>query len=184
MSINFNKPFDFIRWIVSAAHCTSGRHENYTMTVIVLGAYHLYERDDGVWYRYETVINHPKHSYDLHLNDISLIKTDKRVQFTNEIRPIRLSSEIVNGGYGVISGWGVEQDGYNPLHLLYLPVEIIGHEKCISSHKEKQYADFVYNTTLCTMGIEKKGVCHGDSGGPLVKNDYLIGVVSWGVPCK
>lgn len=69
-----------------------------------------------------------------------------------------------------------------PLYLLYVSVNVINNEQCIVSHLP-QYAERIYNTTICTMAREKVGACTGDSGGPLVQHKKLVGVISWGVPC-
>lgn len=168
------------RFIITAAHCTTGRNSDYTDKIIVLGAHHLSE--DGTWYGIDMVINHPDHK--VYHNDISLVKTDRRVHFTNEIRPIKISRQNVGeSGMALLSGWGQDQSGASSIYLHYLYVDIIANDICYASHLP-EYAEYVSNTTICTLGARKRGTCHGDSGGPLVKNRKLIGVISWGVPCK
>lgn len=128
------------------------------------------------------MINH--HQYDrLFKNDISLIKTDRKVQFTSEIRSIGLSSEQVGvNGRALVSGWGHNETGYYSTYLNYLNVDIVGNEQCIKSHSPK-YAGRVQDTHICTLGDHRSGTCIGDSGGPLVKDRLLIGIIAWGVPC-
>lgn len=169
------------RWVITAAHCTNGRNTVYDKKIIVLGAYHLTE--DGTWYGIDSVINHPDH--DLYHNDISLVKTDRRIHFTNDIRPIKISKQNVGeSGTALLTGWGKDETGFSPLHLKYLYVDIIDNEICTASHLP-EYAQHVFDSTICTLGARKKGTCNGDSGGPLVASDgKLIGVISWGVPCK
>lgn len=148
--------------------------------IVVLGAHHLFL--DGTWYGIDCVINHPDH--ELYKNDISLIKTDRRVQFNDEISPITISKQNVGqNGKALLSGWGQDHTGDLPLYLQYLHVEIIDSDICYASHLP-EYAKHIFNTTICTLGARKKGTCHGDSGGPLVQDGKLIGVISWGVPCK
>lgn len=172
----FNQIF---RWILTAAHCTTGKHANYKNKILVIGGHHV--NQDGMWYSFETVINHPK--YRLYLNDISLIKTNRRVDFTENIKPIRISDRNVQeGSFAMITGWGLDESGQSPQWLNYLHVKVIDNDQCIKSHMP-DYAMHIHNTTICTLGERKKGACDGDSGGPLVQDRRLIGVISWGVPC-
>lgn len=148
--------------------------------IIVLGAHHLSE--DGTWYGIDSVINHPEHH--VYHNDISLVKTDRKVHFTNDIRPIKISKQNVGeSGKALITGWGQDETGLSSLYLRYLYVDIISNEICHASHLP-EYQQHIFDTTICTLGARKRGSCHGDSGGPLVKDGKLIGAISWGVPCE
>lgn len=96
------------RWILTAAHCTVN-FEPSDM-VIAVAAHHI--RNDGKLYGLDRVVNHPK--YKKHSkkgkNDISLLRTNKTIQFTNFVRPIMLSKLFVGADVqSTISGWGAKQ---------------------------------------------------------------------------
>lgn len=168
------------RWIVTAAHCTSGRNADMDNKIIVLGVHHL---TDGIWYGIDSVINHPSHH--VYHNDISLVKTDRKVHFTDDIRPIKISKQVVGeSGKALITGWGChDETGWSSIYLRYLYVDIISNDICYASHLQ-EYQQHIFDTTICTLGARKRSSCRGDSGGPLVKDRKLVGVISWGVPCK
>lgn len=145
----------------------------------MLGAHHRSE--DGAWYTIETAINHP--NYRLYTNDISLIKTNRRIHFSERIKPIRISDRAVfEGSEALITGWGQDETGQMPLFLRYLRVQVINNDLCAKSHMP-EYSIHIHNTTICTIGTRNTGLCFADSGGPLVHNRRLIGIISWGIPC-
>lgn len=96
------------RWILTAAHCTVN-FEPYDM-LIAVAAHHI--RNDGKFYGLDRVVNHPK--YKKHSkkakNDISLLRTNETIQFTNFVRPIPLRKQFVGADVAsTISGWGATQ---------------------------------------------------------------------------
>lgn len=94
------------RWVLTAAHCISGKYSDFSNLIIVAGAHHYLK--DGVWYGIEQTVAHP--SYSKFQNDIGLIKTNKTVEFAPNIVPIPLSGrKIGDGEYAVISGWGQDE---------------------------------------------------------------------------
>lgn len=91
------------RWILTSAFCAN--RFNLSKVHVVVGAYYL--QKDGDTYSIETAINHPEYSEELHLNDISLVKTKEQIVFNNVVRPIQISEKIaINGDRALLSGWG------------------------------------------------------------------------------
>lgn len=96
------------RWIISAAHCAKDRalNDSILKNVVVVGAQHLY--NDGIWYNIEKVIIHPDSGIEK--NDLSLVRTQKRVFFNRHIQPIPIGKyDPVYNDIAVISGWGDNQ---------------------------------------------------------------------------
>lgn len=92
------------RWAITAAHCTQLPSTPQSV-IIVVGA-HQYE-GDGIRYRLDRFINHPEYDPDLTENDVALLRTQSRIQFSYRVRPIAISRKYVNGGMpAVVSGWG------------------------------------------------------------------------------
>lgn len=93
-------------WVITASHCISGKHENQTDRIMVIGALHTY--DGGLWYKMEKTIPHP--NYNQYRHDIGLIKTNRQVYFSQNISPIALSKrEVTIGEVALMSGWGADE---------------------------------------------------------------------------
>lgn len=172
------------QWVLSAAHCTSGNNSDLSAISVVVGARRLF--NDGYSYDVETAINHPKYNMDStrpYLNDISLVKTKRKIAFSNCVGPIEIGERIV-GDIALISGWGTDQAMIKPLHVFitfflipflfssrrsspqflhYLYVNVLGNEKCVGSYSSKFTAN-MYPSTICTKGTSEQRTCDGDSG--------------------
>ncbi|CAG2115466.1 unnamed protein product, partial [Medioppia subpectinata] len=85
----------------------------------------------------------------------------------------------------LIAGWGqTAKDGRTSdvINKIYVPIFPL--ENC-----QKNYMNLgtIDDDMTCFGGQGGKDSCMGDSGGPLVEKTeqraYVIGVVSWGIPC-
>lgn len=93
------------RYILTAAHCTSGLHLHPSFTVAVVGAVHRHF--DGVTYTLNKIWQHEGFSLQALANDISLIRTSSEITFTPNIAPIGLPTKNDAGNTAaILSGWG------------------------------------------------------------------------------
>lgn len=111
-----------------------------------------------------------------------LIKLNKRVRISHEIKPINISSHCPTAGTQcLVSGWGTTNSSQHnfPKQLQCISVNVLSQQKC-----EDAYPGQIDNSMFCAIGEGAKDSCQGDSGGPVVCNSYLQGLVSWGdFPC-
>lgn len=86
----------------------------------------------------------------------------------------------------IVSGWG-QTDQYKDVSNQLLKVRLPKYDwqKCKDHYKLNNV--MIYDYMICYGGGGHKDTCMGDSGGPLIiyKNGraYLIGVISFGIPC-
>jgi len=146
---------------------------------------------------------HEKRADGTDVNDIALLKLNKRVQWRKEVQPICLpetTSHMYEGDMATVTGWGTlwrnsTGMGFLPSELREVDLKIISNEQC-----NKQYDgifDDITDKMLCAAeenGNGGKSSCYGDSGGPLFvarngvevngKKQYeQVGVVSFGKLC-
>nr|CAD7400073.1 unnamed protein product [Timema poppensis] len=181
-------------WLSLSAHQCSG--------VIRLGEYNILTdpdceeeicADNVQDYRPAELIVHKDYGKPQFKNDISLIRVDREVNFTNYITPIctiygpQMTKNYV-GGTTEVAGWGIfDIDNPKPsIKLQTIKLPVVDNEKCEVAFK--YHAD-IGSTQMCVGGVVGQDSCGGDSGGPLMYVDtvgddvpryYLIGVVSFG----
>lgn len=89
------------QWAITAAHCT--RPFQLEDLAIVVGAHHI--EDDGDEYRLKRIVAHPDSADKL--NDISLLQTNRIIEFSERVQPIVISRKYIEGDLpAVVSGWG------------------------------------------------------------------------------
>lgn len=116
-------------------------------------------------------------------NDIALIKL-KSDGIGQPINPISLNDEpsvVIAENFTNIAGWGATEnaDGSNTLKFIDVPLQ--SRSTCNSP---ASYDGRITDSMICA-GLFQGGQdsCQGDSGGPSVRDNFLIGVVSWGDGC-
>ncbi|XP_063230454.1 chymotrypsin BI-like [Bacillus rossius redtenbacheri] len=173
------------QWVLTAAHCVDLVKE-YPMQVI-LGVHNLSQMDGSEVNLTSTEFYiHPGWNRQNISNDIALIKLPSKVQYNENIQPVRLPArsqvtENFTNDEATVSGWGwANQSAMEPSPVLrYVTVTVMSNEACSKIfHK-------VRDTNLCTTGAGGKNPCYGDSGGPLALKGAdgrwtQIGVVSYG----
>ncbi|XP_013403399.2 uncharacterized protein LOC106168770 [Lingula anatina] len=187
-------------WVATAAHCFyefQTRHRKSltpSNLVLKLGKHSRTGRDPHEKsYSMQTYFVHEQFERITFDFDIALIKLSSRVEFTDYIRPICLSTidmiqPMLDGeaqGFGTITGWGqLSQGGRYPLNLNEVRLPLVSHSVCEST------MSYIITDNMFCAGYAREVVgdaCVGDSGGPLVFRNgtrwYLIGLVSWGEGC-
>lgn len=91
------------RWILSAAHCTTGRL--VVNTIVVVGS--VLMNSGGIVHQASAIINHPDYNSTSISNDVSVVQTATTIIFTAHVQPIALGADFIGGGVLAIgSGWG------------------------------------------------------------------------------
>ncbi|XP_054854865.1 kallikrein-14-like [Eublepharis macularius] len=162
-------------WVLTAAHCLSRN------MVVRLGEHNLHYWD-GIEQirRVVRAIRHPQYDTRTLNNDIMLLKMDRPVSLSRNIRPLRLPFRCSSPGTPcLVSGWGTvsSPQASFPNVLQCANVRLFSRRYCESS-----YPGLITKNMICA-GILEGGVdsCQGDSGGPLVCRGQLEGIVSWGM---
>lgn len=96
------------RWILTAAHCTQGPFSRPQNLIIAAGAHTLI---DGTIYHLDRIHNHPKYNQPRFSNDVSLIRTDRQIQFIKgSIQRAHLpTNNIFHGLLVWVAGWGLAE---------------------------------------------------------------------------
>lgn len=162
-------------WIVTAAHCT--RDRTYRDIFAAVGSTSL---RGGTVYSLAKIISHEQYVHQNHQNDISLLKTQSNIEYSEHVNQIQIATLYYDTPVrAVASGWGLlANHGQLPGRLQYIALNTIETISCRSVLNEH-----IFRTSICTSTRNGAGVCMGDSGGPLASNGILIGIVSWGIPC-
>ncbi|KFQ54230.1 Kallikrein-14, partial [Pelecanus crispus] len=162
-------------WVLTAAHCRQPMRE----IKVLIGTDTL--RDGtGLVRLISKIVVHPAYNYRRIDNDFMLLKLNKPVKFSNNIKKIRLATECPMGGMKcTVSGWGTTKSpgAKLPQDLQCANIQTFGAEKC-----SRAYGNALTANMFCA-GVPQGGIdsCQGDSGGPLECNGVLQGVVSWGM---
>lgn len=96
------------RWIITVAHCTHKDRVKKSNLFLVVGANR--NTDSGVFHQTYKIINHPFYQIDTADSlkyDISLVKTERKIRFNQQVRPISLGESKIEGDItSVVTGWG------------------------------------------------------------------------------
>lgn len=139
---------------------------------------------------------HEEHSLRKKINDIAVIRLERKITYSDFIRPICLPSRdmldtVYDGVDLTVAAWGAT-NFTGERSDIKLKVSLFGASKeyCESNYRPD------YNITsasqICAVGLGGGGTCQGDSGAPLMAfNDtdpdekfwYLVGVSTFGKIC-
>lgn len=171
-------------WVLTAGHCA----KDVKSFEVILGAHKVRENEASqVRLTSTTAVVHEKYSSLLIHDDIALVKLPKKVEFNENIKPIRLPSKSEQGNTfkgvkGIVSGWGKDSDAATSISpvLRWEDDEIISNLKC-----KLQYLFILKDSNICMSGANGRSTCNGDSGGPLYIDDSdgqptQVGIVSFG----
>ncbi|KAL5281072.1 hypothetical protein ACFFRR_004845 [Megaselia abdita] len=156
-------------WVLTAAHCTSGRSS-------VVVAYGTVDRDDLSTYQVigsSGIFVHPQYDAKFLSNDVSLINLPSSLTFNSYVQPIRLNtdpSRSLVGQVATIVGFGVMDDedlDYSE-NMKYAATIIRDNSVCDTVYP----SDYVTSNTVCAEPLSgNQNICSGDSGGPLIIQD-------------
>ncbi|XP_067827011.1 transmembrane protease serine 13-like isoform X2 [Heptranchias perlo] len=178
-------------WVVTAGHCFFEDEAFDPSKWKVYSGFISQRQLSGATLRYVSKItSHRSYSSDTNDYDIALMKLQKPLEFTAQVRPACLptyNQEFPHGMACWITGFGRTKEGATSTSdiLLEATVNIIGSGTC---NRRRIYNGAVTQRMICA-GKLSGGVdsCQGDSGGPLVCEVsgtwYLAGVTSWGHGC-
>ncbi|XP_058616099.1 granzyme-like protein 2 [Onychostoma macrolepis] len=164
-------------FVLTAAHC---RKNSETLTVVV-GAHDLKNKTEGsVCIRVKSYHQHPDFTEEPVMNDIMLLRLEKKVTQNEKVNWISISikeEEIEVHSVCSVAGWGRLHNGSLSNRLMETHVKIMNNTKCENKWGKDEYSA---SQMMCTYG--NGGSCTGDSGGPLVCGETAVGVTSFGDP--
>ncbi|XP_072539162.1 serine protease 27-like [Salminus brasiliensis] len=176
-------------WVLTAAHCFTDT--DTSNLVVYLGKQTLEgPNPNQVQRRVRQVIRHPNYVSATNDNDITLLRLDTSVTFTNYIIPVCLAasgSSFPAGTKSWITGWGNIAEGVplpSPGQLQEAQVPIVDSNQCAKLMKS---AKITSNMICAGLRQGGKDTCQGDSGGPMVSKKGSVwiqsGVTSFGFGC-
>ncbi|XP_052047346.1 mast cell protease 4-like [Apodemus sylvaticus] len=163
------------QFVLTAAHCR-GRE-----IIVTLGAHNVNKREPTQQkIKVEKQIIHPKYNSSSYLNDIMLLKLQKKAVLTRAVNVIPLprpSDFIKPEKICLAAGWG--RTGVNEAMsatLREVKLRIMDKNAC------KYYRHYDNSIQVCVGSPSTlKSTYEGDSGGPLVCAGVAHGIVSYGV---
>lgn len=179
------------RTVVTAAHCLVT-----DPLTLYFGKLHRYDKNDDakVMRRQSTrMIRHPDFNSSTFDSDIGLIMFPA-IRFTDRVQPICLPSfestarNLMTGGKGYVTGWGLTEHSLPADRLLLAQLPYLNNDECLAAYR-RQEVNLPISRNMFCAGFKdgQQSACTGDSGSPLVFYDrptrrYTIeGLVSFGV---
>ncbi|XP_032674967.1 serine protease 53-like [Odontomachus brunneus] len=160
-------------YVITAAQCIYGNINPFMYTVAV-GSNNL-NKPSAVYSVIETVV-HIGYNKARHIHDIALVRTEKDIQFDENIQPIALPDiDRDYDGYPLmVTGWAMNDLYFYPYKLQEILVKGYSQEDC-----NREYG-FIQESQICTKCVQNgQGLCNGDVGDPVVINGVLVGLVSY-----
>uniref|UniRef100_A0A286XII1 Peptidase S1 domain-containing protein n=1 Tax=Cavia porcellus TaxID=10141 RepID=A0A286XII1_CAVPO len=162
-------------FVLTAAHCLGSQIE------VTLGAHNIEEQEDTQQvFRVQNAFPHPDYNRKKHINDIMLLKLEKRAKLTKAVQLLHLPerrTEVNPGARCQVAGWG----NFTPeeTHSRTLQeVEMIVQKDQMCEERFKMYNRA---TQICVGDPNIKNTSNkGDAGAPLVCNNVAIGIVCYG----
>lgn len=188
-------------YILTAAHCTPTRRPPVKVR---LGKVTLLTNDDDaipVDLKIQEIIRHPDYKASTKKNDIALIRVAERIEFTDNIRPACLQTnvhDVLPNTELFVTGWGSTsaERTLRPAVLLKTNVTSMPLSACNATLSEynrqvnhPSLRSGISDSQFCAYDPKARNdACQGDSGGPLQTFSSpaigtVVGVVSFGISC-
>ncbi|XP_053698609.1 serine protease snake-like [Sabethes cyaneus] len=173
-------------FVLTAAHCINER-----LDVARLGVSELDDPDCQDYSIAEQII-HKGYSPVTKYNDIALLRLERNVNITLDVRPACLGTERTEQiRRATVTGWGKTSSGSstsNELNKVSLDV-LLDRRKCAQMNSGPGRSRLI-DHQICAGSFEgNQDACQGDSGGPLQVFEegkcryHVVGVVSFGKIC-
>ncbi|CAK4653432.1 unnamed protein product [Aphanomyces euteiches] len=163
--------------LLTAAHCVLDN-----IKVAAIGTHYNTGYEGGELLEIAEKLPHPKYNDDPSAGyDVAVMKLAK----ASTITPGKLLFDPVPAGTPLtVRGWGLMADGGNTSkEMLEVQVNALSDKQFKKKLKIKDWP----RNSFCAGGVKGKDSCQGDSGGPIVvtevKDEFVVGVVSWGYGC-
>ncbi|XP_014367660.2 chymotrypsin-2 [Papilio machaon] len=165
------------RHLLTAAHCVYRVKPRYIK--VIVGTVDL--NKGGKQYGVKSIHLYPEYNITRRINDIAIVKIRGRFNL-NYIDVLQLPKrDLQDGDPIILSGFGAKKPYGDSSRKMYaLNLTVFCQKTC---RYAMRYSRDVTDTMFCTFTRIGEGTCHGDSGSPLIKDNVLVGLVSWGIPC-
>ncbi|XP_052749974.1 chymotrypsin-1-like isoform X2 [Galleria mellonella] len=163
--------------VVTAAHCVLGAEPQYVK--VVVGTNNLDK--GGLQYNAEAININEGYDGTSRVNDIAIVKITGSFDLQHVTILDLDNNELSEGDPVILTGFGAQEpNGESSRQMYALNLTVFCQETC---RYAMRYSKEVVDSMFCTFTQIGQGTCHGDSGGPLIKDNKLVGLVSWGIPC-
>ncbi|XP_068623833.1 chymotrypsin-1-like [Battus philenor] len=163
--------------LLTAAHCVNRVKPRFIK--VIVGTTDLDK--GGKQYRVKSIHIHRRYNSTRRTNDIAIMKIRGSFDL-NYVSILRLPKcRLKENDPIILSGFGAnEAFGVSSREMYALNLTVFSQKTC---RYAMRYSKKVVDSMFCTFTKIGEGTCHGDSGGPLVKDNAIVGLVSWGIPC-
>ncbi|KAJ3627225.1 hypothetical protein MTP99_014622 [Tenebrio molitor] len=192
-------------YVLTAAHCVDpviikqkllGKLQS-----VILGEYDTRNETDCIYQKYgqdcadppqefpaNDYVMHPNYDSSSMINDIAIIRLDRKVVFSDYVQPVCLPSINFNlrgNETFTISGWGRTETAKRSPIKKKTTVPYVDQERCDKNNGRRR----LNNRQICVGTGNGVDSCFGDSGGPLMLDvktgsgrfvTYAVGMVSYG----
>ncbi|XP_031627884.1 serine protease persephone-like [Contarinia nasturtii] len=189
-------------FVLTAAHCAPPRRQPQ---LVRLGKVTLFTNDDDGQpfdVDIQEIIRHPDYKSSTKKNDIALVRLAQRIQFTENIRPACLRTDLTDIRPEIemlVTGWGTtsSERTVRPSILLKTNVTSMPLQLCNTTllnynrdANQPSLREGLSQSQCCAFDpMARNDACQGDSGGPLQIFPHssniasVVGVVSFGISC-